>query len=577
MAPTFVRVDDVKLKKTENAVAVVLIHMKKLLRLKNRLGSPLLRLPTEIVVHILSFIMQNMLDPRVWRPIFYTCHHIHRIMSTATGLWWKVDSTQLKAARAVLNRSKGNPQVVIAELNSEPAGQKKVLEYWREQRVFHGHRLHTLKLCGIPSDMSHFSWIFKRPLPRLHHLTIYFSGPSDDEGGEFSLPASEIALLPVTLQLPMDMPLRVLRLRNATLPWSSNLFTGLRELYLDVEDCPVPMEISEDELLRILDASLRLERLSLVQVVPRTPVGKRQLTRGRTVRLPNLASLWLGNSPEVVGYILAHIDTPAITSLQIRSRVSPRDVLQSLDLVVPDDSVQKRLVSNPPLFKIRTTEDLALGSMFVDIGSFKMWFDFDLNDAEIISDTIITHLQPLVPPSTTALKINHSGLGLGELGWREFVISHPELRSIDCSDFSDKSMSGSLWDALSHSGTDAVPPCPKLESVSLFGHPASTRLLNCLLSRRTAGFVLKYLEATNVVDGLVEEFSRSVEALEVDKPEDILGWEMAREVCPMSWMNFTCNNLFLVEGTTVYGFTWPAQEGVLRQMCSVMNSLQTSV
>ena len=535
MAPTFVWADDATLKKTEDEVADVLIHMRNLLRFKNQLRSPLLRLPTEIVVHILSFIMENMWDSRVWSPIFRSCHRIHRIMSTATELWWKVNCTRPKTARVALERSKGNPQEVITDLNSEPAGQKEVLEYWRKQRVFHGHRLHTLKLYGIPSDFAHFSWIFERSLPRLHHLTIYFSGPSDDEGGEFSLPASEIALLPVTLQLSMDMPLRVLRLRNATLPWSSKLFTGLRELYLDVNDCPVPVEISEDELLRILDASPQLEDLSLVQVVPRTPVENniRQFTSGRTVRLPNLASLWLGNSTEVVGYILTHIDTPAITSLQIRSRVSPQDVLQSLNLVLPDDSVQKRLVSNPPVFKIRTTEDLALGSTFVTIGSFKMWFDFDSNDAEIISDTIITHLQPLVPPTASVLKIGYSGLELEELRWREFVISHPEVRSIECSNFSGKSMSGSLWDALSPTGTDAVPPCPKLESISLFGNPVSASLFNCLLNRMNAGLKLKYLKATNVVDGLAAEFSRSVEVLETNKPEDILAWEMAQEVRPI--------------------------------------------
>jgi len=553
MVPTFVRAGEATLNETENEVTVVLIHMTKLLRLKNRLRSPLLRLPTEIVVHILSFIMQNMYERHAWRPVFRTCHRIHRIMSTATELWWEVDSTRPNTACIALKRSEGTPQAVIARLNWEPAGQEEMLEYWRGQRVSHGHRLHTLRLYGFPSDIAHFSWITEQSLPRLRHLTIFFSGAPDDEGGEYSLSESEVALLSVTLQLPMDMPLRVLRLRNATLPWSSNIFTGLRELYLNVKDCPIPVEISEDELLRILGVSSQLECLSLVQVGPRILVGSnvRRFTREKTVQLPSLTSLSLENSPEVVGYILAHIDIPAITSLQIQSRLPPQDVARSLNFMIPEDPVQKRLVSNPPVFEIRTTEGRVLGSMFVEIGSLKMWLDFDLDDAEIISDTIIAHLQPLVPPSTTVLKISYFGLELDEVRWKEFVISHPELRSIECSNSSGESMSGSLWDALSPTGTESIPPCPKLESISLFDNPASAHLLSCLLNRKNAGFELKYLRTMDSVDGLAEAFGHLVETLKVDKPKDKLARKLAQEVRPVQSTNFASNAMLQVEAVSV--------------------------
>jgi len=535
MPPTFVRAGDATMKKTEDEVAVVLIYMKKLLRLKNQLRSSFLRLPTEIIVHILSFVMRNMRDTRFWRPVFCTCHRIYRIMSTATELWWLVDCTWPKTARTAIKRSKGNPQMVIAELNSEPGGQEEILENWREQPVSHGHRLHTLWLRGFPSDAAHFSWIYELSLPRLRHLTVGFSGTPDDEGGEYSMGEAEVALLPITLQLPTDMPLRALRLRNATPSWSSNLFGGLRELCLDLGNCPVPVEISEDELFRIFDASSQLERLSLVQIGPRIPVGINagQSTRERTARLPSLTSLLLENVPEVIGYILAHIDIPSITSLQTHSRVLPEDVTRTLNLMVPDNTVQKRLVSNPPAFEIRTTEDGTLGSLFVEIGSFKTWVDFDLDDAESICGPVIAHLQPLVPPSTIALKIEDSWLGLDELGWRGFVVSHPEVRSIECSNSTGEPMSGSLWDALSPTGTDPVPPCPKLESISLLDNPASPGLLNCLMNRKNAGFELKYLKTMDVVDGLAEEFSRLVETLTVMKPRDRLTEELKREVRPV--------------------------------------------
>jgi len=200
--------------------------------------------------------------------------------------------------------------------------------------------------------------------------------------------------------------------------------------------------------------------------------------------------------------------------------------------MVPNNRLQERLFSNPPVFEIDVTNDRTPGIMFVDIGSFKMWFEFDFdNDAEAIGYTIITRLQPLVPPSVTTLIIGCYGLALAELEWREFVIS--EVRSIKCSNRSGEPVSGLLWDALSPTVVDAVPPCQKLESVSLLGDQPSTRLLNCLLNRKNAGLELKYLEArdVDVIGGLAGEFGRLVERLDapVYKPKD----ELAREVRPI--------------------------------------------
>ena len=156
MAPTFVRVDDATLRKTENEVATVLIHLKNLLRFKNQLRSPLLRLPTEIITHIISFIMENMAYSRAWRSIFSTCHRIHSIMCTATGLWWMVDCSWPREACVAFVRSNWDPQVLIAEVHRDPDA-KEAVGYWRDRWGFHGHRLHTLRLYGTPSDLAHFS------------------------------------------------------------------------------------------------------------------------------------------------------------------------------------------------------------------------------------------------------------------------------------------------------------------------------------------------------------------------------------------------------------------------------------
>ena len=55
----FVKAVDAVLEKTESEVTTVQIHKTELLRLKNWLRSFLLRLPTEIIVHIPSHIMED--------------------------------------------------------------------------------------------------------------------------------------------------------------------------------------------------------------------------------------------------------------------------------------------------------------------------------------------------------------------------------------------------------------------------------------------------------------------------------------------------------------------------------------
>jgi len=513
MASAFVETDGDTLKETEDAVAAVLLHLKKLLRIKNRLCSPLLRLPTETIIHILSYVMGEMEYSFVWGPIFSTCHHIHNIMLAATELWRKADFSWDKAAKFVMARSKGCPEAIIIDLDPwdawrNPYG-RKAPAYCRNRQRLGGRRLRTLEFFGEPSDMVHFSWIFERPLPRLHHLKIHISRPLDEEGEE--LPLRD----PVFLQLPTDLPLRVLDLRNATLPWSSNLFTGLSGLHLDFRDCDIIVEVSEDELLGIFDASRQLESLSLVQVEPRIPIrgGELELTPTRIVQLPRLAFLKLDNYPESVGYILAHMDVPAINSLEVHSRDSSQEVEWSLGFFFPEGRFPDRLFSDPPVFKIETEgENGSYDPMNVSIGGVNMWFYSDPLEQETTRDTILTYVTPLVPPSVTILKLDNSKLN--EQEWREFFRSHPEVRSIESSQYPPRPMPESLWDALSPTGADAAPLCPKLELISPLNNPVSTALLNCLLNRKTAGFGLRHLKLREVDDELVEELAPLVEVVE---------------------------------------------------------------
>ena len=533
MKSGFVKTDDAALKRAEKEVAPVLIHLKKLLRIKNRLCSPLLRLPTETIIRILSYNMEHMGYSIHWRSIISTCHHLHWIMCTTTELWWKVDCTCPGIARIAFARSKGSPQVMVVDLDPRDYlylnhDARKVLDHWRDTQVLHGHRLHTLKLSGVSADLTHFSWIFERPLPRLRHLEINFFGPFDDDEYE-ELPIPE----PVALCLPQDLQLRVLHLSNATLPWSSNIFTGLSELHMSFRGCDAVVEISADELLGIFEASPRLEDLSLAQVRIKIPAtkGEAQFTPTRIAKLPNLVSLKLDNLPGFVGYTLIHMDTPAISSLQIRSHVLPLEVWWILGFFFLDQRVPgpKRLFPNPPVFGISVTdEDGCSDSVEIVIGGFKLRFDFDADEEELVHSAIMACILTLVPPSVAILELDDMEVGVQE--WKEFFRSHPEVHSIKFPKQSTYPMPEALWSALSPAETDEEPLCPKLDSVSISTVSPDTLLLSCLQNRKNAGFGLRHLEISDLDDEAVEELSCLVEVLEAPS----LSNEPFRRVRPVS-------------------------------------------
>lgn len=518
-------VADATLQKTGGEVAAVLLHLKKLLRVRNRLRSPLLRLPTETIVRILSFIMAGLDSyfhpPNFWTSIYSTCHGIHGIMRSATELWWKVDCERVRVAHIVFVRSRGNPQVIVSASRLTDERQvNRILDNWGDKQEFRGHRLHTLEFCGSPSRFTHFSWILERPLPRLERLKINVTESLDEDEIEIPIPD------PVALQLPADMSLQVLDLRNVTLPWSSHCFAGLRELHLNFRDCDSAVTIPEHELFRIFDTSPRLERLSLVQVGHEVPFRNGEpLPPKRILQFPNLTFLTLDNDPQVVKYTLAYMGLPVIASLEIRFD-APRDIARTLNCLFPDDRLPARLFPNPPIFAVRTAgHDHLTASVVMDIGSIKLRIDFPFGDGGFGRNDIMSCIHRLVPPSVITLQLDYTQLD--EQGWRAFFVSHPEVRSIECTEFCGTPVSRSLWNALlpaEEEGTDI--PCPKLESILITLYTIEvlfTPLSNCLRSRQTAGFKLKHLKVLDyhrlMAYRYAEEFRPLVEVVEADEPE----------------------------------------------------------
>jgi hypothetical protein len=538
--------------KIEREVTAALVHLRKLLRVRNRLCSPFLNLPTETIVRILSFVMADLdsyLYTGFWWSIYGTCHRIHDIMCSATELWWRVDWARPRTASFMIMRSTGNPRVIVSDLRSlhDRSLVEELLDRWKDKQGIRGHCLHTLEFFGPPPSFDHFSWILAQSLPRVRRLKIHVDS-SAVGGGLVWLYSG-----PVTLELPMDMPLQVLDLRNATLSWSSqsHLLKGLRELHLNWGDWYPHVVIPEDELFGILSASPQLEHLSLVGVGHEVPERNGEpLPPKRILQFPNLASFTISNYPMAIKYTLAYMGLPVITSLSIRSFIywdtgAAWDGARVLkNRLFPDDNLLARLIQNPPIFAVRITgPGVPRGSIEIDIGSIKLLFEFPLAQGGDAREAVMTFIPSLVPPSVTTLELEYTKLP--ERVWRDFFMSHPEVRSIKCVDSSGVPVSRSLWDALSPAGEDAGILCPKLDSVSITpytGDVTFTSLSDCLRNRQTAGFKLKRLRTVYYhrwmegMDNFDEEFGPLVEVVEADRP-NTLG---EQRVSPISGLEAVC-------------------------------------
>jgi len=516
--------DYTTLEETDEALTLTLLHLRLLLRVRNQLHSPLLQLPTETIIRVLSFA--NGGHYHDWQSIFSTCHRIYIIMRKATEVWWEVNynctTVSLRTAHVSFMRSKGNPRVLVADLDPWDVPHSPDVEsfhdYWMVNRVFQSSELHTLEFSGDPTTFDHFSWILNGPFPHLERLKIHVIPAFDI--ADWPIPLSG----PFALQLSPDIQLRVLDLYNVTRPWLPTYFSGLRELHLHFKHCDEDVAMLGDELLGILDASPQLERLSLVRI----RVGNNQrYQHKRIVQLPSLTSLWLANNPEVVGYILARVDIPAIASLEIYAKISDGDAAQALDLFFPDDRLPKRLFSDPPVFKIGTrivggrSETPYMGC---SIGGFEILFESGRYSN--LSQNAFVACIPLVPSSVTTLQADFSDFD--QRVWREFFRSHPEVRSIGCHEYHGTGAQyRSLWGALTPvRGEEPVILCPNLESICfkvVAENAHLTPLLKSLRIRNRAGFKLRYL---NIDDNgksgeaymMVDDFRPLVEVLNVKFP-----------------------------------------------------------
>jgi len=447
------------------------------LQARNLIHSPLLRLPYEMVVHILLFIMGNEEPTPTWTPVLLTCHHLCQLILSTPTLWSRIYCTNAENIFKQFEMAAWSPTEIYVNTrfsrNEENIG--VVLDRVRGSHLLYRHRIHTLNFQGSADTWSHFSWIFDQPLPNLQHLSMD--------------PAFAIPLTDST-----RTNLETLSIDVVEIPASLGFFHNLRNLHVrfSVSDRPQ----TSCQLFAFLNSSPRLETLSYVRL--RSPPRGGDQRRG-VATLSHLSSLTLEAPASEVAFILNHLNLPAIDFLSLKP---PNWESSDIPLFFQNDILVNRLFKDTQIFP-----------HLPGMGFTVRMTGFEL-EGNMTSDwkNIIPVMGEMASLSLTELELTRDTMDEGY--WSRFARRRPEVRSI-VSSYGAKNycLSKGLWRALlpdrSRSPTVLFP---KLESVTLKAQHLSMippMALRCLRARSEAGFKLKHLVVQD--SGIIPHIGRQPE------------------------------------------------------------------
>jgi len=322
-----------ELDEVEASIESALRSLCHLRRRRNFLASPLLRLPTELVLNIferaiepgddkdddddgllLSVYFCSSLSPDARPTLFVVtaiCHQLREIGIASPQLWSTVDLTTPPIATLFLERCKYDPRILIkspspSERRSIYTVKNPAMEVVWEQ--LEGHTFSNLRSIvfeGIPDEFTRRITDVLRRAPGVSSLDLY--NPWADSSVELPWPPGD----------PIPN-LTTLRLRNYLISWTSPFLRNLRQLTLEAVPPYLPSENTPIEMfLTALVNCPNLEVLKLAHAGPDLP-NSHQGNCDTVVQLHRLRELFLKfHDPSRVGYILSHIKYPEPMDLTV--------------------------------------------------------------------------------------------------------------------------------------------------------------------------------------------------------------------------------------------------------------------
>ena len=296
-----------------------LYHLR---RRRNFLASPLLRLPTELILRIFEHAVElgdedddspsSMQACRTLLVIVGICYELRKIGMTTHYLWSIIDLTTPSLAELFLERCNYDPRILIKSLPLHEG--RETLWTQLQARTFNS--LRSLVFKGGPSEFTDGSI----PIPilqwatNLSSLDIHFVGAYEPQ-------------LPWYLDTPIPS-LSVLRLRGFSIRWTSPLLRNLSRLTLDAGPAHNPVQLEHtpiETFLTALASCPDLELLELRNAGPKKLNGHRD-NCDMVVQLHKLRRLSLHfQCPSAVGYILSHIGYPESVRAKITVPISKED------------------------------------------------------------------------------------------------------------------------------------------------------------------------------------------------------------------------------------------------------------
>ena len=437
-------------------------------RARNLIHSPLLRLPYEIVVHILLFAVDDSKRTPTWTTILPTCHYLCQMILSTPELWGRIYCLPPEKMVRQFEMAAWSPTEIYGHfaMEREKGRVKAALDSVGDACQLRCDRIHTLEFCGGIDVWPHFSWIFDGPFPNLKHLSISLVMSPD---------------LAIPFMVSIGKHLETLSIDNVRIPVSSHLFWNLKNLHVGFSQDRSVRPLTMHQLITMLDSLPLLETLSLSHIHPTIPRRGSGQSK-RILTLSHLNSLKLTAPVLEVVSILDHLSLPSITSLILDSS----DLEPShLCLLFPDNILADRMFKDTQNFPHFTRSGM------VRMGGLQLAPTGSANEQEFFLP-----MHKMVPFSVNELEIIQDMFD--ESHWREFARLRPEVRSISTSYEVKNFNSKGMWCALlpSHRHRSATL-FPKLESVVLKVEHLSVvplLVLDCLRMRRKAGFKLKRLE-----------------------------------------------------------------------------------
>ena len=302
--------NDHELDAVETSIASTLQRLCHLRQRRNFLASPLLHLPTELILKVFVHAIALDDDGSAFPPdngptllvLIATCHQLREIGIASPQLWSTVDLTIPPIAELFLERCHYDPRTLIKcrsvserrsmYLVSGP-GREAVWDRLEGRTL---NNLHSVVFEGLPHEFTRRIASVLQRAPNVSCLDLH---------NIWARPNVELPWPPGD---PMPK-LSTLRLRNFLISWASPFLRNLRQLTL--EAVPPPSEhTSIDMFLAVLADSPNLEVLHLAHTGPDLPNDHRD-NCDAVVQLRKLRRIFLEfRDPPRVGYILSHIEYP---------------------------------------------------------------------------------------------------------------------------------------------------------------------------------------------------------------------------------------------------------------------------